>query len=247
MIWETSQGNASRRRSTKTSCSTVRRGSGPAQRARHRPASFKRSSRRYVLCRNRQSWMRGFTVMICLIRRDSAPRHSWNQRFIRYAAIFAERDFGVPLACCKNCVNWVRGCRSPMDKRRVAIIGSGFGGLAAAIRLQAIGFETIVYEKRDLPGGRAYVYHDNGFTFDAGPTVITAPHCLRELFVTAGKSMEDYVELLEVKPFYRLFWEDGYQFDYSNDLAKLETQIAWKSLPDVQGYRRFLRYSEDVF
>ena len=72
-----------------------------------------------------------------------------------------------------------------MDKPRVAVIGSGFGGLAAAIRLQAAGCNTIIFEKRDQPGGRAYVYHDNGFTFDAGPTVITAPHCLEELFAVA--------------------------------------------------------------
>ena len=97
-----------------------------------------------------------------------------------------------------------------MDKPRVAVIGSGFGGLAAAIRLQAAGCDTIIFEKRDQPGGRAYVYRDNGFTFDAGPTVITAPHCLEELFTVAGKSLQDYVELMPVTPFYRLFWDDGY-------------------------------------
>ena len=87
----------------------------------------------------------------------------------------------------------------PTDKRRVAVIGSGFGGLAVAIRLQAAGCKTVIFEKRDRPGGRAYVYHDHGFTFDAGPTVITAPDCLRELFSLAGKSMDDYITLLPVK------------------------------------------------
>src|ERR1043166_2547303 len=87
-----------------------------------------------------------------------------------------------------------------MDKLRVAIIGSGFGGLAAAIRLQAAGFETVIYEKRDLPGGRAYVYRDQGFTFDAGPTVITAPHCLEELFALAGERMADHVTPDPVRP-----------------------------------------------
>jgi phytoene desaturase len=134
-----------------------------------------------------------------------------------------------------------------MNRLRAAIIGSGFGGLAAAIRLQAAGFQTVIYEKRDLPGGRAYVYHDAGFTFDAGPTVITAPDCLRELFQLAGKRMEDYVELLPVSPFYRLFWEDGYRFDYSGNLRAVEAQIALKSPKDVEGYNRFLRYSEEVF
>ncbi len=119
-----------------------------------------------------------------------------------------------------------------MDKPRVAVIGSGFGGLAAAIRLQAAGCDTVIFEKRDQPGGRAYVYRDNGFVFDAGPTVITAPHCLEELFTVAGKSMQDYVELIPVKPFYRLFWDDGYQFDYSDDDDALEKQIRAKSPGD---------------
>jgi phytoene desaturase len=87
------------------------------------------------------------------------------------------------------------------DRRRVAVIGSGFGGLAAAIRLQAAGLETVLYEARDKPGGRAYVYEDDGFTFDAGPTVITAPHCLSELFEVSNRDMRDYVELLPVRPF----------------------------------------------
>jgi phytoene desaturase len=88
--------------------------------------------------------------------------------------------------------------------RRAAIIGSGFGGLAAAIRLQAAGIPTVLFEARDKPGGRAYVYEDQGYVFDAGPTVITAPHCIEELFEVAGRRMQDYVELLPVEPFYRL-------------------------------------------
>lgn len=96
-----------------------------------------------------------------------------------------------------------------MGKISAAVIGSGFGGLAVAIRLQAAGCRNVIFEKRDQPGGRAYVYRDQGFTFDAGPTVITAPNCLRELFSLAGQSMSDYVELLPVHPFYRLFWRMG--------------------------------------
>ena len=134
-----------------------------------------------------------------------------------------------------------------MAKPRVAVIGSGFGGLAVAIRLQAAGFQTVVLEKRDLPGGRAYVYRDQGFTFDAGPTVITAPGCLRELFALSGRLMDTYVRLLPVKPFYRVFWEDGYQFDYSHDLNLVNEQIRKKSPRDVAGYRKFCRYSEEVF
>lgn len=130
---------------------------------------------------------------------------------------------------------------------RAAVVGSGFGGLAAAIRLQAMGFETICYESRDLPGGRAYVYHDQGFTFDAGPTVITAPHCLEELFALAGESMRDSVELIPVDPMYRLQWTDGTKFDYTQDEARLIEQIRAISPSDVEGYRRFADYTRRVF
>jgi phytoene desaturase len=131
--------------------------------------------------------------------------------------------------------------------RRAAVIGSGFGGLALAIRLQAAGIATTIFEGRDQPGGRAYVYRDDGFTFDAGPTVITAPGCLEELFALAGERLADHVDLLPVMPFYRLFWEDGHTFDYSNDLAEVTRQIAARNPRDVDGYRRFLAYAEDVF
>ncbi len=130
---------------------------------------------------------------------------------------------------------------------RAAVVGSGFGGLALAIRLQASGIATTVFEGRDKPGGRAYVYRDAGFTFDAGPTVITAPGCLEDLFALAGERMADHVELLPVMPFYRLFWEDGTVFDYSNDLESVTSQIRALHPPDVEGYARFLRYAEDVF
>ena len=126
------------------------------------------------------------------------------------------------------------------------VIGAGLGGLALAIRLQASGVSTTLLEKRDQPGGRAYVYRDQGFTFDAGPTVITDPTAIQALFTLAGKSMADYVELLPVSPFYRLCWEDGSFFDYSNDQDHLERQIHALEPADVEGYRRFLAYSRAV-
>ncbi|SNT24858.1 phytoene desaturase [Noviherbaspirillum humi] len=126
------------------------------------------------------------------------------------------------------------------------MIGSGFGGLALAIRLQSAGVDTLVLERRDKPGGRAYVYEDQGFVFDAGPTVITDPTALEELFRLSGRRIEDYVRLLPVSPFYRLCWEDGYRFDYVNDQAELDRQIALKSPGDVAGYREFLAYSKAV-
>lgn len=131
--------------------------------------------------------------------------------------------------------------------RKAIVIGSGFGGLAAAIRLQSAGIQTTIFEKRDLPGGRAYVYRDKGFTFDAGPTVITAPECLEELFSLSGRRMSDYIELMPVTPFYRLFWEDGFKFDYTNDMTETLEQIRGLSPRDVKGYQDFLAYSKEVF
>jgi len=128
-----------------------------------------------------------------------------------------------------------------------AVIGAGFGGLALAIRLQSAGIQTTVFEKRDKAGGRAYVYTDDGFTFDAGPTVITDPDCLEQLWTLSGRRLADYVTLLPVTPFYQLCWEDGYRFDYANDQEVIDRQIAKKSPDDVEGYRRFLSYSEDLY
>jgi phytoene desaturase len=129
---------------------------------------------------------------------------------------------------------------------KTIVIGSGFGGLALAIRLQSAGIDTLVLERRDKPGGRAYVYEDEGFVFDAGPTVITDPTALEELFSLSGRRIEDYVKLLPVSPFYRLMWEDGYAFDYVNNQDELDRQIRQKSPGDVEGYQRFLAYSKAV-
>ena len=132
-------------------------------------------------------------------------------------------------------------------RHRAAVVGSGFGGLAAAIRLQAAGIPTVVFEKRDKPGGRAYRYEQDGFRFDAGPTVITAPGCLEDLFALAGRRMDDFVRLVPVTPFYRLLWPDGTRFDYTNDEPALLREIERLSPRDVAGYKRFLAYSKDVF
>ncbi len=82
--------------------------------------------------------------------------------------------------------------------KTVAVIGAGFGGLALAIRLQSAGIQTVLLEKRERPGGRAYVYEQDGFTFDAGPTVITAPNAIDELFALSGRATGDYIELLPI-------------------------------------------------
>jgi len=130
---------------------------------------------------------------------------------------------------------------------RAAVIGAGFGGLALAIRLQSAGIDTIIVEGRDKPGGRAYFWEKDGYTFDAGPTVITDPDCLRELWALSGSAMVHDVELLPVFPFYRLNWPDGANFDYSNDEAALTREIATLDPADVAGYRRFLDYSAGVY
>ncbi len=131
---------------------------------------------------------------------------------------------------------------------RAAVIGSGFGGLAAAIRLAAAGVRVTLFEARDQPGGRAYVYQQDGYTFDAGPTVITAPHCIEELFTVANRRMEDYVELIPVTPFYRLFWTaDGTTFDYDGDGDHMLAQIRARRPADAEGYQRFVEYSRKVF
>jgi phytoene desaturase len=134
-----------------------------------------------------------------------------------------------------------------MSAPTVAVIGAGFGGLALAIRLQSAGIRTIVLEKRDKPGGRAYVYHEQGFTFDAGPTVITAPNALDDLFALSGRRMADYVDMLPVDPYYRLSWESGFELDYNGDFGQVAAQIGRKNAADVDGYRRFLAFSEAVF
>ena len=127
------------------------------------------------------------------------------------------------------------------------VIGAGIGGLALAIRLQSAGVATTVVESRDKPGGRAYFWEKDGFTFDAGPTVITDPPCLEELWQITGHDMAKDVELMPVMPFYRLNWPDGTNFDYSNDEAALVAEIARVAPGDVGGYGEFLDYAAGVW
>ncbi|ANU07241.1 phytoene desaturase [Paraurantiacibacter namhicola] len=133
------------------------------------------------------------------------------------------------------------------NTRTACVVGSGFGGMALAMRLQSAGIATTVVEARDKPGGRAYHWQKDGFTFDAGPTVITDPDCLRELWSISGHEMEEDVELMKVMPFYRLNWPDGTNFDYSNDEENLFKEIAKLDPADVAGYEAFLEYSAKVY
>ncbi|GMN13861.1 phytoene desaturase [Altererythrobacter sp. MTPC7] len=133
------------------------------------------------------------------------------------------------------------------EGKTACVIGSGFGGMALAIRLQSAGIQTTVIEARDKPGGRAYYWEKDGFTFDGGPTVVTDPDCLTQLWELTGHDMARDVELMKVSPFYRLNWPDGTNFNYSNDHEELFAEIAKLNPADVEGYKRFLEYSAGVY
>ncbi len=129
----------------------------------------------------------------------------------------------------------------------ITVIGSGFGGMVAAIRLQAQGHNVTILEKRDKPGGRAYVYEQDGFVFDGGPTIITAPWLIRDLFELCGKRTEDYVQLVPVDPFYNIRFEDGSVFHYNGDRERLLQEISKFNPDDVAGYMRFLQATERIY
>ncbi len=133
------------------------------------------------------------------------------------------------------------------DRARAIVIGSGFGGLAAAVRLGAKGYDVTVLEKLDAPGGRAYVYRQDGFVFDAGPTIITAPFLLEELWTLCGKTMSDDIDLRELSPYYTIRFDDGSHFDYSGDDEAMKREIARFNPADVEGYERFLKASAKLY
>ncbi len=142
--------------------------------------------------------------------------------------------------------------RAPTDDelgsaRHAVIIGSGFGGLAAAIRLATRGWRVTVLERLDAPGGRAYVFRQDGFTFDGGPTVITAPFLLEELWALCGRRMADDVTLVPIDPFYRIRFDDGDAFEYSGDVARMRAEIGRISPGDVEGYDRFMEASAAIY
>ncbi|OZC03028.1 phytoene desaturase family protein [Rubricoccus marinus] len=137
------------------------------------------------------------------------------------------------------------------DAPHVVVIGAGFGGLAAAVRLLARGYNVTVVDRLEQPGGRARVTRVEGdggeYVFDMGPTLITAPFLFDELWEIAGEKREDYVEMVPTTPFYRIRFDDGEVFEYTGDQAAMEEQIARFNPDDVAGYRRFLKKSEAIF
>jgi phytoene desaturase len=131
--------------------------------------------------------------------------------------------------------------------KKIAIIGSGFGGLGAAIRLAAKGYAVEIFEKRDKPGGRAYTYEIDGFKFDGGPTVMTVPFMFDDLWKEAGKVRQDYFEMVPVDPFYRVFDEQRRHFDVTSDLNATLAEIDRWSPGDREGYQAYLQNTRPIF
>ena len=127
------------------------------------------------------------------------------------------------------------------------VIGSGFGGMAAALRLKAKGHNVTLIEKHEDLGGRARVFKKNGFTFDGGPTVITAPYLIDELFQLFDKNSKDYLEIKSLKTWYQFVFEDGFKFDYSGDEEEMVNQIKKINEKDVKGYKNLVNFTKKIF
>ena len=127
------------------------------------------------------------------------------------------------------------------------VIGSGFGGIAAALRLRAKNHDVTLIEKQKDLGGRARVFKKNGFTFDGGPTVITAPYLINELFELFNKNPKEYIEIIPLKTWYRFIFEDGMKFDYSGNEDEMKMQIEKVNKEDVKGYENLVKFTKKIF
>ena len=127
------------------------------------------------------------------------------------------------------------------------VIGSGFGGIAAALRLRAKNHDVTLIEKQKDLGGRARVFKKNGFTFDGGPTVITAPYLINELFELFNKNPKEYIEIIPLKTWYRFIFEDGMKFDYSGNEGEMKMQIEKVNKEDVKGYENLVKFTKKIF
>ncbi len=131
--------------------------------------------------------------------------------------------------------------------KKIVIVGGGFGGLAAAIRLQARGFQVTLLEKNAMLGGHAYQLKKNGYTFDMGPSLITAPDIIRAVFLAADRRLEDYVDLVKLDPFYRIYFHDGSYLDYSDDSQRMKSQMAAFNAADGRSYDRFMQNCREIY
>ena len=127
------------------------------------------------------------------------------------------------------------------------VIGSGFGGIAAALRLKAKGYNVTLIEKHPDLGGRARVFSKNGFIFDGGPTVITAPYLINELFEMYKKNPKDYINISPLKIWYQFIFEDKSKFNYSGDEDDMKKQIEKISKEDVLGYEKLVKFTKKIF
>ncbi|MFW6074257.1 MAG: phytoene desaturase family protein, partial [Chloroflexota bacterium] len=144
-------------------------------------------------------------------------------------------------------MNPITGAAEPTQPRDIVVIGSGFGGLASAIRLQAAGHRVTIVEARERVGGRAYQLQSAGYTFDMGPSLITAPHLLQDLWAAAGRRFDDDIDLVPLDPYYRIYFRDGRYFDYGGSVEETEAEVAKFNPDDVAGLRAFMRYTEKVY
>lgn len=134
------------------------------------------------------------------------------------------------------------------DRRPHAIvIGAGFGGLAAAIRLGARGYRVTVLDRLNAPGGRGTAFRQDGFVFDAGPTIVTAPHLFEELWELCAKRMDEHVDLVALDPFYRIRFDDGETFTCRADREAMRAEVARISPADLPGYERFMAEAEERY
>ena len=131
--------------------------------------------------------------------------------------------------------------------KKIIIIGSGFGGIAAALRLRKKNYNVTLIEKHPDLGGRARVFKKNGFIFDGGPTVITAPYLINELFELFNKNSKDYIKLVPLKTWYRFIFDDGMTFDYSGNESMMKNQIEKINKSDVKGYQELLKFTKRIF
>jgi phytoene desaturase len=134
-----------------------------------------------------------------------------------------------------------------MSTKKIIVIGSGFGGIAAALRMKAKGYAVTLIEKHPDLGGRARVFKKEGFTFDAGPTVITAPNLLEELFALFNKNISDYVKIIPLKLWYRFVFDDKSSFDYSGDEELMKKEIEKYAIDDFVGYQKLVKLTEKIF
>ena len=131
--------------------------------------------------------------------------------------------------------------------KKVIVIGSGFGGLAAALRLRAKKYEVTLLEKHPDLGGRARVFQKDRFIYDGGPTVITAPYLLEELFSLFDKKISDYTKIVPLKLWYKFVFEDGSSFNYSGNEEDMKKQIEKFCREDLSGYKKLLNFTEKIF